>query len=231
VDVNVKAHTNFPGVYWIISEDGSTKLGTKNLAPGFSVYGERRVKFNHKEYRFWDPYRSKLSAAILNGLDRVPIFPGNKILYLGAASGTTASHISDIVGEEGQVYCIEFSSRSIRELVNNVCIHRYNMSPILADARLPESYSRLVEQVDSIYFDVAQPEQARILADNSDNYLVKGGGVMITIKAQSIDVTKEPAQVFKNEIKILESRGFMVHNVINLEPFDKAHVMIVAYKR
>lgn len=231
MDVNVKAHTSFPGIYWIVSEDGSTKLGTKNLAPGFSVYGERRVKFNHNEYRFWDPYRSKLSAAILNGLDRVTIFPGNKVLYLGAASGTTASHISDIVGEEGQVYCIEFSSRSIRELVNNVCIHRYNMSPILADARLPESYSRMVEQVDSIYFDVAQPEQARILADNSDLFLVKGGGVMITIKAQSIDVTKEPAQVFKKEIEILESRGFIVHNVVNLEPFDKAHVMIVAYKK
>ena len=167
----------------------------------------------------------------MNGLDRVPIFPGSKVLYLGAASGTTASHISDIIGEKGQVYCIEFSSRSIRELVNNVCTHRYNMLPILADARLPESYSCMIEQIDSIYFDVAQPEQARILADNSDIFLIKGGWVMITIKAQSIDVTKEPTEVFKKEIEILESRGFNVQNVINLEPFDKAHVMVVAYKK
>lgn len=229
--VSVKADTSFPGIYWITSEDGSRKLGTRNIAPGFSVYGERRVSFNNEEYRFWDPYRSKLAAAILNGLDKVPILPGSKILYLGAASGTTASHISDIVGEDGQVYCVEFSSRSIRELVNNVCTHRYNMSPILADARLPESYSRMVEQADSIYFDVAQPEQARILADNSDVFLINGGGVLMTIKAQSIDVTKEPAEVFKKEIELLESRGFTVHNVVNLEPFDKAHVMVVAHKR
>ncbi len=229
--VSVKAHTNFPGIYWITSEDRNKKLGTKNLAPGFSVYGERRISFNNEEYRSWDPYRSKLAAAILNGLDRVPIFAGNKVLYLGAASGTTASHISDIIGEKGQVYCIEFSSRSIRELVNNVCTHRYNMLPILADARLPESYSCMIEQVDIIYFDVAQPEQARILADNSDIFLIKGGWVMITIKAQSIDVTKEPTEVFKKEIEILESRGFNVHNVINLEPFDKAHVMVVASKK
>ncbi|MEJ2272874.1 MAG: fibrillarin-like rRNA/tRNA 2'-O-methyltransferase [Candidatus Bathyarchaeota archaeon] len=229
--VDVKVHTNFPGIYWITSEDRSKKLGTKNIASGFSVYGERRVSFNNEEYRFWDPYRSKLAAAILKGLDRVPIFPGSKVLYLGAASGTTASHISDIIGEKGQVYCIEFSSRSIRELVNNVCTHRYNMLPILADARLPESYSCMIEQIDSIYFDVAQPEQARILADNSDIFLIKGGWVMITIKAQSIDVTKEPTEVFKKEIEILESRGFNVQNVINLEPFDKAHVMVVAYKK
>ncbi|MEJ2271483.1 MAG: fibrillarin-like rRNA/tRNA 2'-O-methyltransferase [Candidatus Bathyarchaeota archaeon] len=227
---SVKAYINFPGIYWITSEDRSRKLGTKNFAPGFSVYGERRVSFNHEEYRFWDPYRSKLAAAILNGLDSVPIFPESKVLYLGAASGTTASHISDIVGEEGQVYCIEFSSRSLRELVNNVCTHRYNMLPILADARLPASYSCMIGQVDSIYFDVAQPEQAKILADNSDIFLIKKGWVMITIKAQSIDVTKEPTDVFKKEIEILKSRGFDIHSVINLEPFDKAHVMVVAQK-
>jgi fibrillarin-like pre-rRNA processing protein len=163
-------------------------------------------------------------------LDNVPILPKDKVLYLGAASGTTASHVSDIVGEDGQVYCIEFASRSLRDLVNNVCVYRYNMSPILADARIPETYSRMVNHVDSIYFDVAQPEQARVLADNSDIYLDKGGGIMLAIKSQSIDVTMEPAAVFKNEISILEARGFRISNVIGLEPFDKAHVMVVAHK-
>ena len=104
------------------------------------------------------------------------------------------------------------------------------MSPILADARLPETYSRMVERVDSIYFDVAQPEQARVLADNADMFLAEGGGIMLAIKAQSIDVTKEPSVVFKKEIAVLEAKGFHVSAVVGLEPFDKAHVMVVAHK-
>jgi len=231
VVVNVKPHPSFPQIYWVTVEDGIRKLGTKNLATGSSVYGERLVKFKGEEYRIWDPYRSKLAAAILKGLETVPLYPDQKVLYLGAASGTTASHISDIVGEDGHVYCVEFASRSLRDLVNNVCAFRYNMSPILADARLPESYSRMVQRVDSIYCDVAQPEQARLLADNADMFLSDGGWVLLAIKSQSIDVTKEPAAVYRAEVSILESRGFHIREVIDLEPYDKAHAMAVAQKK
>jgi fibrillarin-like pre-rRNA processing protein len=230
VVINVKPHPLFPEIYWVTIEDGTRKLGTKNLAPGTSVYSERLVKYKQIEYRLWDPFRSKLSAGILKGLATVPINSGQKVLYLGAASGTTPSHVSDIVGEDGHVYCVEFASRSLRELVNNVCTFRYNMSPILADARLPESYSRMVQRVDSIYCDVAQPEQARVLADNADMFLVDGGWVMLAIKAQSIDVTKEPSVVFRKEVAILEGRGFMIKQVVDIEPYDKAHVMVVAQK-
>ena len=103
--------------------------------------------------------------------------------------------------------------------------------PILADARLPESYSRMVEQVTTVYCDVAQPEQARLLADNADMFLADKGWVILAIKSQSIDVTKEPSVVFKNEIAILESRGFQVKQTLGLEPFDKAHAMVVAQKQ
>jgi fibrillarin-like pre-rRNA processing protein len=231
VVVNVKPHSRFPDIYWVTKEDGTRKLATKNLAAGTSVYGERLVKFKHDEYRIWDPYRSKFAAAILKGLDTVPIHPSQRVLYLGAASGTTASHISDIVGEDGHVYCVEFASRSLRELVNNVCIFRYNMSPLLADARLPQTYSRMVQRVDSIYCDVAQPEQARILADNADMFLAKGSRIMLAIKSQSIDVTKEPSVVYQKEINILEGRAFHIIKVVDLEPYDKAHTMVIAQKK
>ena len=230
VVVEVKSHPSFPEIYWVTLEDGTRKLATKNLAAGNSVYGERLVKFRRTEYRLWDPYRSKFAAGMLKGLETVPIQPKHRVLYLGAASGTTASHVSDIVGEGGHVYCVEFASRSLRELVNNVAAFRYNMSPILADARLPETYSRLVERVDDTYCDVAQPEQARVLADNADMFLVDGGWVMLAIKAQSIDVTKEPSVVYEREIGVLEARGFRVDEVVHLEPFDKAHVVVVAQK-
>jgi fibrillarin-like pre-rRNA processing protein len=230
VVVKVSPHIRFPEIYSVTLEDGTRKLATKNLAAGNSVYGERLIKFEGKEYRLWDPYRSKFAAAILKGLQTVPIQPNHKILYLGAASGTTASHVSDIVGEEGHVYCVEFASRSMRELVSNVAAVRYNMVPILADARLPETYSRLVGRVDDVYCDVAQPEQARVLADNADLFLVDGGWVMLAVKAQSIDVTKEPSVIYEREIATLESREFRVDEVVQLEPYDKAHAMVVAQK-
>jgi len=228
VAVEVKPHPLFPEIYWATLEDGSRRLATKNFALGKNVYGERLIKHNRVEYRLWDPFRSKLAAAILKGLETVPIRSQHKVLYLGAASGTTASHVSDIVGERGHVYCIEFAPRAIRELVNNVCAFRPNMSPILADARLPERYSTLLEKVDDIYCDIAQPEQAKILADNADLFLVRGGWIMLAIKSQSIDVTEEPSIVYKREIDILMARGFRVKEAIRLEPYDKAHAMVVA---
>ena len=226
--VDVKPHDKFAGIYVATIEDGTQKLATKNLATGKSVYGERLVLWQDIEYRIWDPFRSKLAAAILKGLGTVPIQPGHRVLYLGAASGTTASHISDIVGVDGQVYCIEFSARSIRELVNNVCTVRPNITPLLEDARMPQHYTMYVSTVDDIYCDVAQPEQAKILADNADAFLKKEGWVILAIKSQSIDVTKEPSEVYRRETKTLKTRGFAIADVVNLEPYEKAHLLVVA---
>jgi fibrillarin-like pre-rRNA processing protein len=229
VNVRVKPHAQFSEIYQIMLEDGAKRLATKNLSPGRIVYGERLIRFEGVEYRVWDAFRSKLAAAIIKGLNNVPIKPNHQVLYLGAASGTTSSHVSDIVGEKGHVYCVEFASRSIRDLVENVCAYRVNMSPILEDARLPEKYSMFVRgKVDEIYCDIAQPEQAKVLADNADVFLKEHGWIMLAVKAQSIDVTKEPSEVYKSEGKVLEKRGFRVEEVIHLEPYDKAHAMILA---
>lgn len=229
MDVKVKPHPLFPGIFEVILEDGTKRLATRNLSPGRNVYGERLVRHKKVEYRVWDAFRSKLAAAIIKNVRNVPIKPNHTVLYLGAASGTTASHVSDIVGEDGRVFCVEFASRSIRDLVNNVCAFRPNMLPILEDARFPEKYAMLVGgKVDDIYCDIAQPEQARILADNADLFLKRHGWIMLAVKAQSIDVTKEPSVVYKREVGVLESRGFQIDEVVHLEPFDKAHAMIVA---
>jgi fibrillarin-like pre-rRNA processing protein len=229
VQVNVKSHPQFSAIYQVTLEDGAQRLATRNLTPGRNVYGERLLRFESVEYRVWDAFRSKLAAAILKNLKTVPIKPSHRVLYLGAASGTTASHVSDIVGEKGYVYCVEFAPRSLRELVNNVCAYRLNMSPILEDARFPEKYGMLIGgNVDDVYCDIAQPEQAKILADNADLFLKKSGWIMIAVKAQSIDVTKEPSEVYKQEIKVLKNRGFRIEEVVHLEPYDIAHAMIVA---
>jgi fibrillarin-like pre-rRNA processing protein len=229
VHVKVKPHPQFPGIYQAFLEDGAQRLATRNLTPGRTVYGERLIRFKKVEYRVWDAFRSKLAAVIIKGVQTVPITLGSKVLYLGAASGTTPSHGSDIIGEQGHVYCVEFASRSLRDLVNNVATYRLNMSPFLEDARFPEKYAMFIpEKVDCIYCDVAQPEQAKLLADNADVLLKPAGWAMLAVKAQSIDVTRDPLAIYKQEAKVLKKRGFKIKEIINLEPYDKAHAMIIA---
>jgi fibrillarin-like pre-rRNA processing protein len=229
VHVRVKPHSQFMEIYQVALEDGTYRLATRNLAPGRTVYRERLVNFKKVEYRVWDPFRSKLAAAIVKGMRIVPVKPEMSVLYLGAASGTTPSHVSDIVGERGRVYCVEFAARSLRELVDNVASYRLNMTPLLEDARFPEKYAMFVpERVECIYCDIAQPEQAKVLADNADVFLKPTGWVLLAVKAQSIDVTKDPREVFRQEAAVLKKRGFDVKEIVDLEPFDKAHAMIVA---
>jgi fibrillarin-like pre-rRNA processing protein len=232
VPVKVKSHPTFKEIFLITLEDGAQRLATKNLSPSKTVYGERLIHAGGVEYRVWDAFRSKLAGAIIKGVKNIPIEPESKVLYLGAASGTTPSHISDIVGDEGFVYCVEFASRSIRDLVDNVAAFRSNIAPILDDARLPEKYAIFVSgKVDVIYCDVAQPEQAKLLADNADVFLKSKGWVMLAVKAQSIDVTMDPVDVYEREARVLIKRGFEVLDIVRLEPYDKAHAMIVARKQ
>ncbi len=223
--VTIRKHPNFQGVFIVEDLEGK-KLATENLVPGIKVYGEQLYHFEKKEYRIWDTFRSKLAAAIEKGIKEVPIQEGTQVLYLGAASGTTPSHVSDIVGEKGKVFCVEFAPGVMRELWEVTAL-RANMIPILADARAPLSYRVFVETVDTIYCDVAQPEQAKILIDNAEVYLRKKGKVMIAIKARSVDVTKDPTEIFKKEIKFMEEWGIKVLDVKRLDPFDKDHAMVL----
>lgn len=209
----------FYGIYFL-EEGGLVKPATLNLTPGHVVYGEKLVYKDDEELRLWNPKRSKLSAAILNGIDKIPIKRDSKVLYLGAASGTTASHVSDIVSG-GMVYCVEFSQRPFRDLLKT-SEKRSNMIPILADARRPESYMTLVERCDLIYQDISQVLQAKILIDNAEIFLKEGGHIMIAIKARSIDSAKNPEAVTTAEIEKLKKR-FKLSQVIRLEPYEKDH--------
>ncbi len=214
----------FPGVYLV-----NGRLATKNLVPGSRVYGEKLVAENGDEYRAWDLYRSKLAAAIHKGLKEMPIKPGSAVLYLGAATGTTASHVSDIVGREGAVYCVEFAQRSMRDLLS-VCEKRGNMLPIMGDARQPQEYADSVGKVDVVYQDVAQPDQDGIFLKNSRLFLKKGGWGMIAIKSQSIDVTRRPEKVFEEFVRNVGVE-IDVSEQIELSPYDLEHLFISGRKK
>lgn len=215
------------------------------MTPGESVYGEKRISIdapatpgldgdatavpNTKiEYRVWNPFRSKLAAGILGGLDEIYVRPGAKVLYLGAASGTSVSHVADIVGPTGTVYAVEFSHRSGRDLIG-MATHRTNVIPIVEDARHPLKYRMLVGMVDAIFADVAQPDQARIVGLNAHLFLKDEGGVIVSVKANCIDSTAKPEVVFANEVKKMREErikpkeqltlGMLCHDLILIETY------------
>ncbi|KAK2458969.1 rRNA 2'-O-methyltransferase fibrillarin [Trifolium repens] len=204
---------------------------TKNLVPGEAVYNEKRISGQNEdgtkvEYRIWNPFRSKLASAVYGGVSNIWIKPGAKVLYLGAASGTTVSHVSDIVGPTGVVYAVEFSPRSGRDLVN-MAKKRTNVVPIIEDARHPAKYRMLVGMVDVIFSDVAQPDQARILGLNASFYLKAGGHFVISIKANCIDSTVPAEAVFQSEVNKLKADEFRPIEQITLEPYERDHACVI----
>ena len=219
--MKAKKHEKFEGIFLI-----NGKLATLNLLPGETVYGEELVRVGEKEYRIWDLWRSKPAAAIKKGIKEFPIKKGAKVLYLGIASGTTASHFSDIVEKEGIIYGVEFSERVLRELIP-IAEKRGNIIPILGDARKPEEYRNIViEKVDVVYCDVASPDEIELFIRNSLEFLKPKGYGMIAIKSRSIDVLKKPEEIYKEARKKLEN-FFEILDFVRLDPYDKDHGFFV----
>lgn len=223
------------GVY--IARGKEDALVTRNMIPGKAVYGEKRISVDDPknegekiEYRVWNPFRSKIAAAILGGVENIHMGPGDKVLYLGAASGTTVSHVSDLVGPTGIVYAVEFSPRSGRDLINMAKV-RTNVIPIIEDARHPLKYRMIVGMVDCVFADVAQPDQARIVALNAHNFLKNGGHFMISIKANCVDSTIPAEAVFQSEVKKLRAEQFKPKEQLTLEPYERDHAVVVGVYR
>ncbi len=221
----IRADPKRQQLHWIRFDDGVERPVTVSLSSGTLVYGEQVISEEGRELRVWDPYRSKLAASLVHGLSVFAFSKGVSVLYLGASSGTTASHVSDLVGDEGIVYCVEFAPRVMRNLIQ-VCTTRENMVPILADAHHPEDYMQIPELVDIIYQDVAQPDQAEILITNAKRFLKPGGTAYIAVKARSIDVVAKPSDVFLKEEQKLKNAGFTIVDRISLEPFSSDHIFI-----
>jgi len=223
----VKLYKGFKGVY----EIGKNRIATKNLVPGVKVYNEKLVKIKGVEYRIWNPHRSKLASSLLKGLKEMKIEPGATVLYLGSATGTTVSHVSDIIWDnttKGICYCVEFSPRAMKEFITNVASYRKNVVPILGDARKPEDYEFFItDKVDVVYQDVAQPDQTEILIKNVELFLRPGGYIYYAIKAKSIDVTKDVGEVITKEINMLKESNIHILQIIKIKPYHKDHVMVV----
>jgi fibrillarin-like pre-rRNA processing protein len=202
---------------------------TKNFVPGQKVYTEKLINFNGVELREWIPDKSKLGAAVYNGISQIGINPGSKVLYIGAATGTTCSHVSDIIGETGELYALDFSPRTQRNLVF-VTETRSNMTCLLEDAKRPEEYKEKVGEIDVIFQDIAQRDQAKIFIKNCNEILGPGGFGLLAVKSRSIDVKRNPADIFA-EVKVELEEVFTIVDSRSLEPYEKDHFLFVIKKK
>jgi len=212
--------TEIEGVY-----KEKNRLFTENLpsSKGIKVYNEKLLTYKNREFRSWNPYRSKLAAAILKEM-KITIKPDYNILYLGAATGTTVSHLSDII-RKGFVYSVENSPIAMHELLK-ISKTRPNIIPILEDAFHPDRYFSSVMQIDFIYQDISQRNQAEIFITNIKKYLrIKGTG-LIMVKARSIDVSLKPKHAYMHVCSMLEDEGIKVMQNIDLAPYEKDHAAI-----
>jgi fibrillarin-like pre-rRNA processing protein len=194
--------------------DGEHRLATR----GKPVYGEP----TDGEWRAWDTTRSKLGAM----LDRemtTGLTAGATVLYLGAAAGTTASHVADVAWA---TYAVEFAPRPTRDLVG-VAESRDRLFPLLKDAREPETYAHVVESgVDLIVQDVATRGQAEVALANR-RFLADDGRLALAIKARSEDVTAPPEAVFESAVSTLRE-GYAIRERERLDPDHEAHLAVVA---
>ncbi|MFW9998949.1 MAG: fibrillarin-like rRNA/tRNA 2'-O-methyltransferase [Candidatus Hodarchaeota archaeon] len=226
--IEIRDHPKFSNVF-ISGYQEKLKLYTKNAVIGKNIYGERLINYKGLEYREWDPFRSKLAALILKNPITNFLAEDLKCLYLGASSGTSISHLSDII-DSGIIYGVEFAERSMRQLIQNTS-ERTNIIPILGDARFPEEYAKYIfTEIDLIYQDVAQPNQAEIALSNCAYYLKNNGILIIAIKSQSIDSLQKSEYIYEKEKTILEKAGYNIIERVNIHKYAANHIILVVKK-
>jgi fibrillarin-like pre-rRNA processing protein len=205
-----------------VAFDGSEGLATR----GPPVGDEATVPDDAggDPWRRWDPRRSKVAATLDREMD-TGLRGGDRVLYLGAAAGTTASHVADVAGP---TYAVEFAPRPMRDLLG-VAVDRGNLFPLLADARRPATYAHVVEPVDVIVQDVATRGQATVALANRQ-FLADGGRLLLAVKARSEDVTREPATVYEDALAAL-AEGYDVLERRELGPTHEDHLAVVARPR
>jgi len=229
VKIDIRNHPKFSNVF-ISGLQERLKLYTKNLVEGNRVYGEKLISYKGIEYREWDPFRSKLAALILENPLTNFLSDNLTCLYLGASSGTTISHLSDII-HAGIIYGVEFAERSIRQLIQNTS-KRANIVPIFADARVPEEYAKYVfTDIDLIYQDVSQPNQADIAIANSNYYLKDTGILILAIKSQSIDSLIKSEKIYEQEKRTLEKAGYEIIETSNIHKYAANHIIFIVKKK
>lgn len=204
----------------------NNKIYTK-AASTKQVYGETFIEQVGTKYRNWQPSRSKVGAGVMKDFE-LGLEQDFDVLYLGAASGTTVSHFSDIL-EDGFVFAVEYSDTTARDLVE-VAEQRENIAPILDNARQPENYAEMVPEVDLVFQDISQSDQAEIFIRNCEKFLKDNGVGLLSVKARSISTSRDKNEIF-DEVREKIQEEFEVVTETELDPYEKEHLLMRIKKK
>ena len=190
-------------------------------------YKENLVEINVKQYSIWNPYMSKLAAAIINGIEIYPILKKTKILYVDPATEKTVKHISNIVGINGKIFAVRDVMKNSKNFLEQIVKNRSNIFTIIPDKTNPARLTGMTETVDVIYIDIAEHNQTEIAIQNCKNHLRIGGFLMLIVPTKNIDFANNPSKKNQEERKKLQT-SFDIIQEINLTDFFKEYSMVIA---
>ena len=213
-------------IFWVTVRN-EKKLATLSNVSTNQDYKENLVEMNGKQHSIWNPYMSKLAAAIINGMEIFPILKKTKILYLDPTSEKTIKHISDIVGINGKIFVVRNIMKNSKNFLEQIAKNRSNIFTIIPDKTNPARLTGMTEMVDVIYIDIADHNQTEIAIQNCKNHLRIGGFLMLIVPTKNIDFTNNPSKKNQEERKKLQT-SFDIIQEINLMDFFKEYSMIIA---
>ena len=213
-------------IFWVTVRN-EKKLATLSNVSTNQDYKENLVEMNGKQYSIWNPYMSKLAAAIINGMEIFPILKKTKILYLDPTSEKTIKHISDIVGINGKIFVVRNIMKNSKNFLEQIAKNRSNIFTIIPDKTNPARLTGMTETVDVIYIDIAEHNQTEIAIQNCKNHLRIGGFLMLIVPTKNIDFANNPSKKNQEERKKLQT-SFDIIQEINLTDFFKEYSMIIA---
>ena len=213
-------------IFWVTVRN-EKKLATLSNVSTNQDYKENLVEMNGKQYSIWNPYTSKLAAAIINGIEIYPILKKTKILYVDPATEKTVKHISDIVGINGKIFVVRNIMKNSKNFLEQIVKNRSNIFTIVLDKTNPARLTGMTEMVDVIYIDIAEHNQTEIAIQNCKNHLRIGGFLMLIVPTKNIDFANNPSKKNQEERKKLQT-SFDIIQEINLTDFFKEYSMVIA---
>ncbi len=213
-------------VFWVTVRN-EKKLATLSNVSTNQDYEENLVEMNGKQYSIWNPYTSKLAAAIINGMEIFPILKKTKILYVDPATEKTVKHISDIVGINGKIFVVRNIMKNSKNFLEQIAKNRSNIFTIIPDKTNPARLTGMTEMVDVIYIDIAEHNQTEIAIQNCKNHLRIGGFLMLIVPTKNIDFANNNSKKNQEERKKLQT-SFDIIQEINLTDFFKEYSMVIA---
>ena len=213
-------------IFWITVKN-KKKLATLNNADVNKIYNEKLIEIDGKQYNIWNPYTSKLAAAIVNGMEIFPILKKTQILYFDTTVDKTLNHISDIIGVNGRIFVVRDIIENSKKFLEDDSNNRTNVVSITQEKNgVPAKFAPNIETVNVVYVDIAQNNETDIAIQNCKNYLINGGFLMLVVPTRKIDAINPNRQNLEERQKLQSS--FEIIQQINLTDFFKEHSMIIA---